>query len=72
MDVAVAYRAADVTLTVHNGPGGSRADTRGSGHGLLGMRERVRLCGGDLDVGPTGTGGWRITARLPLTEREPA
>jgi signal transduction histidine kinase len=72
VDVAVAYRAADVTLTVHNGPGESRADSPGSGHGLLGMRERVRLCGGDLDVGPTGTGGWRITARLPLTEREPA
>jgi signal transduction histidine kinase len=72
VDVSVAYRAADVTLTVHNGPAESRADTDGGGHGLLGMRERVRHCGGDLDAGPTGAGGWRITARLPLAEREPA
>jgi signal transduction histidine kinase len=36
------------------------------------MRERVRLCGGDLSVGPTGAGGWQVTARLPLTRPEPA
>jgi signal transduction histidine kinase len=72
VDVSVAYRAADLTLTVYNGPSESRVDTDGGGHGLLGMRERVRHCGGDLDAGPTGAGGWRITARLPLAEREPA
>jgi signal transduction histidine kinase len=72
VDVSVAYRAADLTLTVHNGPTESGADTGGGGHGLLGMRERVRHCGGDLDAGPTGAGGWRVTARLPLAKREPA
>lgn len=42
----------------------------GGGHGLIGMRERVRHCGGELRAGPTDDGGWQITARLPLV-REP-
>ena len=36
------------------------------GHGLIGMRERVRACGGDLEAGPALDGGFRVTARLPL------
>lgn len=36
-------------------------------HGLLGMRERVELLGGRLDVGPRTGGGYRVRARLPLT-----
>jgi signal transduction histidine kinase len=47
---------------------GSRGGTvaTGGGHGLTGMRERVRLLGGDLHAGPAG-GGFAVTARLPLT-----
>jgi signal transduction histidine kinase len=37
----------------------------GSGLGLPGMRERVESLGGELDVGPTSGGGWRLSARLP-------
>ncbi|MHB9753978.1 sensor histidine kinase [Streptomyces sp. BYX5S] len=40
----------------------------GTGHGLIGMNERVRLVGGTLDVGPLPDGGFRVAARLPLTE----
>jgi signal transduction histidine kinase len=36
------------------------------GRGLLGMRERVLLFGGELQVGPRSEGGFRVYARLPL------
>jgi signal transduction histidine kinase len=37
-----------------------------NGHfGLVGMRERARAVGGELEAGPTGD-GWRVEARLPL------
>jgi signal transduction histidine kinase len=38
----------------------------GSGHGLLGMRERVAAVGGDLTAGPLPAGGFRVRAVLPL------
>jgi len=42
-----------------------------AGHGLLGMRERVALFGGELSVGTPPEGGYTVRARLPL-DREPA
>ena len=36
--------------------------------GLIGMRERVSLFGGELDVGPATEGGFRVHASLPLEE----
>jgi signal transduction histidine kinase len=37
----------------------------GSGLGLAGIAERVASCGGNLTVGPTPSGGFAVTARLP-------
>jgi len=37
----------------------------GSGHGLLGLRERVLLYGGELDAGSRPGGGWRVRAQFP-------
>jgi signal transduction histidine kinase len=41
------------------------------GQGLLGMRERVALCGGDLQAGPSVRGGFRVRATIPK-DREAA
>ena len=42
-------------------------DGEGRGHGLVGMRERVSLFGGDLSAAPAGR-GFRVFARLPFDE----
>ncbi|MFJ4678420.1 sensor histidine kinase [Kitasatospora sp. NPDC088783] len=69
----VAVTAADgaLALAVRNGPPPGRAraaveTSGGTGQGLVGMRERVRLLAGTLDTGPTAEGGYRVTAVLPL------
>jgi signal transduction histidine kinase len=68
--VVVGYRDQDVTLEViDDGRGAvtSASDGRvGTGHGLIGMRERVQVFGGDLQTGPRPGGGFRVAARLPL------
>ena len=43
----------------------------GSGHGIVGMRERATLLGGSLDAGTRPGGGFRVVAHLPIGE-EPA
>ncbi|MEU1025384.1 sensor histidine kinase, partial [Streptomyces sp. NPDC005904] len=37
----------------------------GAGHGLLGMRERAAMLGGDLAAGPLPDGGYEVSAFLP-------
>ncbi len=43
----------------------------GADAGLVGLRERVQLVGGTFAAGPTGDGGWRLRAWLPLATPEP-
>ncbi|MCH8991904.1 MAG: sensor histidine kinase, partial [Acidobacteria bacterium] len=40
----------------------------GSGHGIVGMRERALLLGGSLDTGPRPGGGFQVVAYLPIGE----
>ncbi|MDA0632155.1 histidine kinase [Nonomuraea sp. MCN248] len=62
--VTVAYAPSSVTVEVtDDGPGGGEGG--GSGHGLIGMRERVAMHGGDLSAGPLPGRGYRVRARFP-------
>lgn len=69
-------RTGDVLeVTVANGrvhgPRQRPADPAGSGYGLVGLDERVRLAGGTLRAGPDGD-GFTLTARLPVDAQQAA
>ena len=63
----VLVRFAHEALELSIADDGSAPPNRDSGgHGLVGMRERVALYGGDFEAGPRPQGGFSVTARLPL------
>jgi signal transduction histidine kinase len=65
VEVAVDVDADELRLTVADDGRGS-TNGGGRGHGLIGMRERALLYGGELEAGTRNGSGFAVHARLPL------
>ena len=64
-DVIVRYRPDELEIEVRdNGQGSTRSD--GQGHGLVGVRERVKIYGGVMSAGTSTEGGFVLNTRLPV------
>jgi signal transduction histidine kinase len=65
--VTLEYRPDEVTARItDDGAGASQAAGRSAGHGLVGMRERVRLYAGTLSAGPRPEGGFEVLVTVPI------
>ena len=68
-EVLVRYGKDDVELVVaDDGSGGGDGGDGSGGHGLVGMRERISVFGGDLRAGPRSGGGYELRATLPMSD----
>ena len=63
--VELAYGNDGLTVVVADDGRGAAVDGDGTGHGLVGMRQRVSVSGGTVTAGPRAGGGYAITAELP-------
>jgi signal transduction histidine kinase len=64
-DVTLRYLPDELQLEVRDDGAGTTA-TDGLGHGLVGVRERVKIYGGEMTAGPLNGGGFVLSTRLPL------
>ncbi|MFD8982175.1 sensor histidine kinase [Streptomyces sp. NPDC059564] len=66
VEVGIAYGPRELHLCIANtAPARPAPPSVGAGHGLLGMRERAGMLGGELAAGPRPGGGYEVTAVLP-------
>lgn len=71
--VELGYRRHGLTVRVVNtAPDRPAPPSPGAGHGLLGMRERAAMLGGELTTGPTPDGGYEVIAVLPTDHPAPS
>jgi signal transduction histidine kinase len=69
-DVTVRYRSDQLEVEVVD-DGAGHSTTDGLGHGLVGIRERVKIYGGEMTAGTAPAGGFVLTARLPVEQYQP-
>ncbi|MFD1832696.1 sensor histidine kinase [Streptomyces desertarenae] len=70
--VELGYVPVGLGLRIVNGPpDGPAKASQGAGHGLLGMRERAAMLGGELVAEATEDGGFAVEAFLPVEQAEP-
>lgn len=67
--VVVGYADEALNLEITDNGIGAAPSTPGpgTGHGISGMRERVGMYGGEFSAAPRPGGGFRVSARFPLT-----
>jgi signal transduction histidine kinase len=68
VSVRLLYEPHALQIEVADDGHGPAGDTRGSGFGLVGLRERATLLGGTFEAGPREGGGYLLRAELPLNE----
>jgi signal transduction histidine kinase len=66
VSVNVAYADTHVIVDIADDGRGASVATNAAGQGLIGMRERMALCGGSVHAGPRVGGGWLVSARAPV------
>jgi signal transduction histidine kinase len=71
VEVTVRYLPSAIEVEVVDDGSGGRAEVNGTGGGLIGMRERVEVFGGDFHAGRTVEGGFAVRARLPVPGASP-
>jgi len=64
-DVTVSYRPDEVQIEIRDNGAGNATDD-GLGHGLVGVRERVKIYGGEMSAGKAPQGGFVLSTRLPI------
>lgn len=69
-DVTLRYAPHELRIEVRD-DGAGLASGNGQGHGLVGVRERVKIFGGEMTAGPAPGGGFVLTTQLPLGGDKP-
>jgi len=69
-DVTVQYGSNELQIEIRD-DGRGTSTTDGPGHGLVGMRERVKIYGGEMTTGSASGGGFVVNTRLPLSGERP-
>jgi signal transduction histidine kinase len=67
-EVRICYEPTALVISVVDdgaGTGPSNGHKNGTGRGIVGMRERVGILGGDIEVGPSNGSGFAVRARIP-------